>query len=36
MSRGDVKKVDIFYYPKKGNFNKPSCMEILRLDIQFC
>ena len=36
MSRGDVKKVDIFIILKKGNFNKPNCMKILKLDIQSC
>ena len=32
----DVKKVDIFIILKKGNLNKPSYMEILKLDVQFC
>ena len=36
MSRGDVKKVEIFIILKKGNFNKLSYMEILKLYIQFC
>ena len=36
MSRGDVKKVDIFIILKKGNLNKPSYMEILKLDVQIC
>ena len=30
MSRGDMKKVDIFIFLKKGNFNRPNHMEILK------